>query len=292
MASVKKTYFLVPKWDIPPEAISLGNLIADSTEPHRPLNATPPLRSPSSHLPGGHTTGPPRLQIDTPIHERTFSPYTRTASASKKKSFSLIAQLSLLTGVGADSSFSSTRDEDISYRARIVHSEWFTPSRGFVSAAVTQLDVAGFLDMLPSKRPIYMITGVRHVTGFVASSRSGKERTRGGGVNADGTPKGVPLSAGINGERAVGVGEKVEWECEGPIVCVYQLEKLTRKNSEWDQEEYSRGAFMGIGGTTPDEWVVDENGILESLDEEEVEIRNEGWDDLEDEECMVVVPRP
>ncbi|KFY20307.1 hypothetical protein V491_03827 [Pseudogymnoascus sp. VKM F-3775] len=172
-----------------------------------------------------------------------------------------------------------------------MHSEWFTPSRSFVSAATAQPDVAGFLAMLPLKRPIYMITGVRHVTGFVASSHSGKERTRGGGVNADATPSPLPVSVGVNAERGVGVGETVEWECEGPIVFMYQLEKLTRENGGWGQEEYIRGAFMGIGGTTPDEWVVDENGILEGLDEEEVEVRNEEWDDLEDKECVVVVPR-
>lgn len=49
---------------------------------------------------------------------------------------------------------------------------------------------------------------------------------------------------------------------------------------------------MGIGGMTPDEWVVEnENGIWEGLDEEEVDVKNEGWDDLEDKKCVVVVPK-
>lgn len=289
MASIKKTYFRVPKWDIPPEAISLGNLIADPTEPHRPLNATPPLR-PSS--PDGQTTTPPCLEIDTPIHARTFSPYTKTASSSKKKAFSLIAQLSLLTGVGGNSSFSSARDEGISYRARTMHSEWFVPSRGFVSAAVAQPDVAGFLALLPSKRPIYMVTGVRQITGFIASSRSGEERSREKGVNADATALRLPLAVGVNAERGVGTSETVEWECEGPVVFVYQLEKLTRRNGEWDQEEYTKGAFLGTGEMTKDEWVVEgDGGILEGLDEDEVEVMEDGWDDLEEEACVVVVPR-
>lgn len=290
MASVKKTYFRVPKWDIPPEAVSLGSLIADPTEPHRPLNATPPLRPSSTNKP---STSPSGLEIDTPIYARTFSPFAKTVTASKKKSFSLIAQLSLLTGVGGKSSFSSTRDKVISYRARTMHSEWFAPSRGFVSAAVAQPDVAGFLAMLPSKRPIYMVTGVRHVTGFVASSRSEKERSGGGGVNADATSLGAPLAVGVNVEGGVGAGETVEWECEGPIVFVYQLEKLTRRNEDWNQEEYSnKGAFMGVGEATRDEWVVEsESGILEGLDEEDVEVMDDGWDDLEEEECVVVVPR-
>ncbi|KFY52592.1 hypothetical protein V496_08343 [Pseudogymnoascus sp. VKM F-4515 (FW-2607)] len=289
MASIKRTYFRVPKWDIPPEAISLGNLIADPTEPHRPLNAAPPLR-PSS--PAGQTTNPPGLEIDTPIHARTFSPYSKTTSSSKKKSFSLIAQLSLLTGVGGNSSFSSTRDEGISYRARTMHSEWFVPSRSFVSAAVAQPDVAGFLALLPSKRPIYMVTGVRHVTGFTASSRSGEERSRGKGVNADATALQLPLAVGVDAERGVGAGETVEWECEGPVVFVYQLEKLTRRNGKWDQDEYTKGAFMGIGEATKDEWVVEgDSGILEGLDDDEVEVMEDGWDDLEEEACMVVVPR-
>lgn len=292
MASIKKTYFRVPKWDIPPEAISLGNLIADPTEPHRPLNATPPLRSSSTPSPAGQTTNPPRLEIDTPIHARTFSPYFKTASSSKKKSFSLTAQLSLLTGVGGNSSFSSTRDEDISYRARTMHSAWFVPSRGFVSAAVAQPDVAKFLALLPSKRPIYMVTGVRHVTGFIVSSRSGEERSRGKGVNANATALQLPLAVGVDGERGVGTGETVEWECEGPVVFVYQLEKLTRRNGKWDQEEYTKGTFMGIGEATKDEWVVEgDSGILEGLDEDEVEVMEDGWDDLEEEACVVVVPR-
>ncbi|OBT62031.1 hypothetical protein VE03_08272 [Pseudogymnoascus sp. 23342-1-I1] len=137
-----------------------------------------------------------------------------------------------------------------------------------------------------------MVTGVRHVTGFIASSRSGEERSRGGGVNADATALRVPLAVGVNAEREVGAGETVAWECEGPIVFVYQLEKLTRRNTEWDQKEYNKGAFMGIGETEKDEWVVEgEAGILEGLDEGEVEVRDDGWDDLEEEACVVVVPR-
>ncbi|KFZ13581.1 hypothetical protein V502_06536 [Pseudogymnoascus sp. VKM F-4520 (FW-2644)] len=280
-------------WDIPPEAISLGSLIADPTEPHRPLNATPPLRQSPTLSQDEQTTSPPGLKIDSPIYATTFSPFVKEATASKKKSFSLIAQLSLLTGVGGSSSFSSARDEGLSYRARSMHSEWFAPSPGFISAAVAQPEIAGFLAMLPSKRPIYMATGVRHVAGFTASSRLGKERTGGGGVNADATALGVPLAVGVNAERAVEAGDTVEWECEGPIVFVYQLERLTRRNEQWDHKEYNKGTFMGVGeAAKKDEWVVEgENGILEGLDEDELEIRGGGWDDLEEEECVMVVPR-
>lgn len=169
MASVKKTYFLVPKWDIPPEAISLGDLIVEPTEPHRHLNSNRPLQ------PGEEAaTGPPQIRIDTPIYERTFTPYNKTASASKKKSLSLISQLSLLTGFGGNISFSSTESEDLSYRARTMHSEWFIPSRDFVLAAIAQPEVDKKLAMLSSRHPIYMITGVRHVTGFMALSHSEK----------------------------------------------------------------------------------------------------------------------
>lgn len=128
-----------------------------------------------------------------------------------------------------------------------MHTEWFTPSRSFVSAAVAQPEVADLLAMLPLEQPIYMITGVKHVTGFTASSRSGKERTGGGGVNADATGLGAPVIVGVNVERGVGAGETVQWECEGPIVFVYELAKLTRRNEAWDKKKHDKGAFMGIG---------------------------------------------
>ena len=138
-----------------------------------------------------------------------------------------------------------------------------------------------------------MVTGVRHVTGFTASSRSGKERSGGGGVNADATGVGVPVNVGVNAERAVGAGETVEWECEGPIVFVYELAKLTRRNEAWDKKEYNKGTFMGVGeAAKKDEWVVEgDNGILEGLNEDKLEIRGGRWDDLEEEECVMVVPR-
>ncbi|OBT85250.1 hypothetical protein VE02_05193 [Pseudogymnoascus sp. 03VT05] len=194
MSSAKKTYFLVPKWDIPPEALRLGSIIADPAEAHRPLNATPALRTPPTTSPDDQATGSPRIAIDTPIYEVTTSPYAKIASATKKKSLSLIAQISLITGVGGNSSLSSARNEDLPYRARSMHSEWFVPSSSFISAAVAQPKVAGFVAMLPAKRPIYMVTGVRHITGVTASSHSGKERSGGGGVNADAAALGVPLS--------------------------------------------------------------------------------------------------
>lgn len=136
-----------------------------------------------------------------------------------------------------------------------------------------------------------MVTGVRRATGITASSSSEKERSIGGGVNADATALGVPLNVGIGAESKRGKGNSVEWECEGPVVFAYQLVKLKRKKDEWVSEEYKKGAFMGVGEEKGDEVVEQDGGILEGLDEDEVDVRNDGWDDLEEEECVVVAPR-
>ena len=120
-------------------------------------------------------------------------------------------------------------------------------------------------------------------------SSVGKERTIGGGVNADATAVGVPLNVGISAERGRGRGESVEWECEGPIVFSYQLVKLRRKKGTWVKEEYTKGAFMSVEDKE-DAVEEDEGDIAEGLDEDEVEVRDDGWDDLASEECRVITP--
>lgn len=139
-----------------------------------------------------------------------------------------------------------------------------------------------------------MITGVKKVTGVTATSSVDKKRNVGGELNADPTAVGVPLNVGTGAKTGCSKGGSVEWECEGPIVFSYQLVKLRRKKGTWAKEEYTKGAFMSIGVEEEEEVVEvdegDEGDIAEGLDEDEVEVRDDGWDDLAGEECRVIAP--
>ncbi|KAI9690592.1 MAG: hypothetical protein M1820_009987 [Bogoriella megaspora] len=86
--------------------------------------------------------------------------------------------------------------------------------------------------------------------------------------------------------------EDVEWECERPVIFAYQLEKLKRKKQRWVREPYNKGAFMEIEKEEEENGLEqDDEGILGDLDPDEVEVRNDGWDDLDEGECVVVVSR-
>jgi hypothetical protein len=307
MASHKKTYFLVPSWDIPGAAISLGSIIADPTEPHRPLNSNAPiqpilgLNSNSDSMTNldtelninallTSTIEPQISKIDTQVYKQIMAPYSTSLSTAKKNAFSLTAQLSMIFGIGGESSVTFATKNITSYHFRSMESEWFTPSAKFITSMVSQPDVAGNLGMLSSRKPVYMIIGVRRVMGVTAMSNSGKELNVGGGVNADFTPVGAPLNLGISSGRERSKEESTEWKCEGPIVFSYQLLKLRRKKEKWTQETYTKGAFMGAGDKI-DDGLEDYGGdIAEGLDNDEVDVRDDGWDDLEGQECRVVVP--
>lgn len=289
MSSYKKTHFLTPSWDIPPSAVSLGSLLADPTAPHQPINSTAALR-PNANASSPAPSTPNVPQIDTPVFSNNFAPYSTTLSTSAKNAFSLTAQLSLLFGLGGNVSASRATDSVTAYHFESLESEWFVPSAEFIAAMLAVPSVADVLNMLPRRQPVYMITGVRRVTGIQALSSIDKQRSVGAGFNADATAAGVPVAAGIDAERGRGNGNTVEWECAGPVVFSYQLVKLKRRNGRWAKEEHTKGAMMGVGEKS-DEVIESERGdVVDDLDGDEVEVRHDGWDEVDGGECRVVVP--
>ncbi|KAL2069485.1 hypothetical protein VTL71DRAFT_14164 [Oculimacula yallundae] len=167
MASTKKTYFLVPGWDIPPSAIQLGNLIADPTEPHKALNCTP-----TSHL--VHTHANPstsksvlnstpttsstvsstakstrlesRTRIDTKIHTTTLTNYIVSLSSSKSNKLGIFAQFLQIFGLGGESSVEYTSENAGRCTFSSLTTEWFSPSQSFLatsySTSLTNKDIS------------------------------------------------------------------------------------------------------------------------------------------------------
>jgi hypothetical protein len=294
MASGKKTYFLVPGWDIPASAIQLGNIIADPTEPHKPLNPIPPQRLEASATPEvtSTSTSTASFTIDTQTYPTKVTNYTTTLFSNKSNKLSLFAQFLQIFGLGGETSVEFTSDDVDTCTFETLLTEWFIPSAQFINGAMAQEPIQGFLKMAPPKTPLYVITGLRTGAGITAKTVNSKGKNLSGKIGVDGTPAGLPLSAGPLAEHRRKKGEEVAWEAEGPLVFAYQLYRVKFAKGAWDKKGFVKGALFGVDEEGKVKNVtVDEEGDNEDFAEEleDVDVK-EGWDEVDGEECVVIVP--
>jgi hypothetical protein len=297
MANRKKTYFLVPGWDIPPAAIQLGNIIADPTAPHMPLN--------------GSFTKTKAPDIDTPIYPTSTKNFKTSSFSSRSNRFGIWAEFLQMFGLGGEASVSFSHGDEDTYSFGEMQTEWFSPSADFVERSVRADNVQDFLKMAGRKTPLYIITGVKTVRGATVSTSQFKTHGHAGHFGVDGTSIGAPITVGLKVGHERQKGQKVSWRCEGPIVFAYQLAQVRFKKDSWVIGSYEKGALFErtdeksdlgptVGVTVPilldegkalardgaldDSQSVDSDALLEGMQ------LKSGFDEEMGEECTLVVP--
>ncbi|KAI9662764.1 MAG: hypothetical protein M1829_006159 [Trizodia sp. TS-e1964] len=327
MANLKKTYFLVPDWDIPVSSISIGSVIADPFSPHKPLGpglsqSKQPAAADSS-TPGKTTTPAPDQKSPT---KRNNSPISRPSKQLKKSTqdpdpdlgkspengedkivtnetknvcfdlsksgsiqLSIWAEFLSIFGLGGDTRIGFNRENINTYAFKKMTTSWFLPSLLYVENAVKTQRVQNFLK-IAGQKPLYIITGIKSVEGAKITTSSNRGRLYSGKMGVDVTSLGAPVTLGPQGEVETKTGEAVSWECESPIVFAYQLTRIKLQKGAWKQQDFTKGAVFGTDKSNgADEAVVDEvsTQLLEELDDVEVK---EVWDDDGADACTLVVP--
>lgn len=124
--------------------------------------------------------------------------------------------------------------------------KWFSPSPAFAKASMESAEARDFLDVAGTRTPLYMVTGVKVVTGGSITTTRNKGHAYDWEFGVDGTPVGAPVLAGPYFERT-NAGLETSYRKETPIVVAYQLMQVKLKDSTSMATPYSRGAISEFG---------------------------------------------
>lgn len=135
------------------------------------------------------------------------------------------------------------------YRYDSLLSEWFSPSVAFVKKAVEDDGVERYLEFAGLGKPLFVVTGLKHVTGVSLSTKGAKTRGMSGKLALDATAVGAPVSVGPEVEVEREHYKGVQWRCEGPIVFAFQLHRVRLRRAGVDVKDHVKGDLLvdGLG---------------------------------------------
>ncbi|KAL2281025.1 hypothetical protein FJTKL_12131 [Diaporthe vaccinii] len=184
--------------------------------------------------------------------------------------------LSVVTGLGVDvGGEGSGKNEELFNFARI-ETTTFTPSTSYIESVIDTPRVRQFLKTATRvcSASIYVLTGLKTVSGAKAKTLATRSRGLNLGVDVDGTLLGgSPVGGGPEISGKVEGKMQTSWEGSSDFVFAFRVRRVkVSKNGEVKSEgDYTKGANFGVAkGTvneTPLRFVVDDNDLGES----------EGW---------------
>ncbi|KAI0098773.1 hypothetical protein GGR51DRAFT_537425 [Nemania sp. FL0031] len=145
----KPTYHLPPNFSTPPPPqgpFHLGTVLEDfeKKEQMRPLNQGPAQR------------------IDiAERHEDNKTGFRATRKRLKNGEFGLWAKFAGFEGIGGELNLSMDPSDSDTYKVDSIKTEYFYPSRQYVSACLALPDVDDYLKGSRYKKPVYIITGIK-----------------------------------------------------------------------------------------------------------------------------------
>ncbi|SPJ79063.1 uncharacterized protein FTOL_07454 [Fusarium torulosum] len=168
MANRKICYFYTPTWDYSPESpIKLRNVISSVKRPHLPLFTAPPLDKT-----GIFTT------------EKKSAEYTKEKLRSGR--FSILTKFLSVFGFGVDVGAEVESSDEETHTFDTLETAQFFPTSTYLQECIDSEEIRRWLDKSRYRKPLYLITGLKVVTGAEATTKS---RTVGGNlsVGVDGT---------------------------------------------------------------------------------------------------------
>jgi len=291
-------YFYAPTWDCPPGGpIKLGNVITSVKKPERPLY-TAPLPAESEVFSSEKTAVESSLEK---LRTGKFSILTKFLSvlgfgidvgAEWEKRY--VLPLCILTAPLTVADWQS--DETRYLFDRIVTTQ-FVPKPEYFQRCIESESVRRYLQISRFRKPVYVITGIKVVTG--AKARSIKSRSRGGTLAAeiDGTVwsgGAVPISGGPGMEGKVADTSTTQWDGSSDFVFAFRVRKIVvgkATGTVLKEVDYNVGAMLG------NEDANESTGPrLSILSAEDPRAEDEGFDaeELMDDGTVVfcAIPRP
>lgn len=269
MSNNKKQYFLAPSWDYPPDStIKLGNIILS---PSRPV---PPLVSASQVA----------AQVSSSKHEVEW-----TREKMKSHKFGIWTKFVEFLGVNVGVDVASTVDDTFCFKT--MSTEEFYPDDDFVVKALSS-PIA--LRSLKQRKSLYVIVGVKTVSGAVVKRSQSKHIGGDLNVSVDATLAGslVPISVGPFIKEKSGNKESLSFGGSDDFVFAFRVHKLSMKEpGDVRQESFIRGALFGL----PDNEIRPEKPVVAAgVDCFEASDEKGKWNDAEiedeDEDLQVFIP--
>ncbi|KAF2677948.1 hypothetical protein K458DRAFT_395420 [Lentithecium fluviatile CBS 122367] len=139
MANLKKTWFLVPTWKIPSSAVRPSYLITEPTDPRYPIN---PERMDASGIPA---------TIYTEVFTSSSPELRMELSEDSATTLGIWGQFLHFVGLSAEAKLTMAKGIDNTYE--------------FETMIFKSKEVQEYLEIAGVKKPLYMINGVKTVTG-------------------------------------------------------------------------------------------------------------------------------
>ncbi|KAF2121626.1 hypothetical protein BDV96DRAFT_641012 [Lophiotrema nucula] len=241
MANLKKSWFLAPTWDIPPTAVCLGHLITDFTDPRYPINP----------IEGGLMAGPQEITvpgIETEIFTDTSSNFSMEISGDSSTRLGIWGQFLRIIGISTEAKLVLSKGTANKYAFDEMVTQWFSPSATYVSLLVNTKNVRDFLELAGTKKPLYVITGVKSVSGATLSTSRSAGHTYNAKFGVDGAAAGAPMTVGPEFERSSNEGLSITHYKDKPMVFAYQLMKVVLNESKPRASVYVKGAMFETEG--------------------------------------------
>ncbi|KAI0850771.1 hypothetical protein F5Y00DRAFT_260221 [Daldinia vernicosa] len=279
MANRTSYFFYAPTWDYPPNGpIKLGNVLTSLKKPERPLYTAAPL-----------------VDADVFSSEKSQVEFSREKLNSGQ--FSIVTKFLSFLGVGVDVGVGWDASEGEAFSFDRIETTQFFPSKDYLQRCIEAEPVRRYLDKSRYRKPVYIITGIKTVTG--AKAKSFKSRGIGGslGTEVDGTVWSggtVPISSGPTIDVNHGRNTDMSWEGSSDFVFAFRVRKVLVEKKTGvvgKDEDYRRGAMLERGRNTLEVPVL---SILESEDpdlEQEDFIREELVEGDVSVICAVPYPR-
>jgi hypothetical protein len=275
MASVIKTYFLAPSWDLRPTDLVLGSVVANFKDPSRALFVPSPPHSIGS-------------KISSPAPSKDVKGIVKQSGAWSAGFFATFVRIITF---GAAANASSNSSTDITFTCEKMESRWFTPSSDYVQQASENRAVAQYLNICGPKTSVFMITGVKIVRGarITTVDDSGLGLQAHLGVEIPAAETTIGPKASKKKKELVRVARDVP----GPVVFAYEVDRIWRNNQgDAESARHTKGAMLGVTEMAM------ESGIMSAAcDLTADEAKSFGVsvattvDDMDGSSCMMVVPR-
>ncbi|KAF7548549.1 hypothetical protein G7Z17_g6987 [Cylindrodendrum hubeiense] len=183
------------------------------------------------------------------ITEKRCVEYSKQKMRSGK--FSVLTKFLKGLGFGVDVGAEvDNRDEEM-YKFDLIETTQFAPKPEYLQKCVESDTVRRYLQISRYRRPVYVITGLKVVTG--ASANTLRSRTVGGTLAAEvdnSVWSGgiVPLGGRVGLEGKVGSEGKTSWEGSSDFVFAFRVRKVfvgKKMGTVISEEDYKKGAMLG-----------------------------------------------
>ncbi|KAL7916638.1 hypothetical protein GGI35DRAFT_47718 [Trichoderma velutinum] len=231
MANNQHLFFYAPTWDYPPNGpIKLGNVITSVKKPERPLHCVPP--------PSSDVFSTKKMSVE------------HTKDELQNERFSILVKFFSIFGLNVRVSAGRETSNENKFSFKTVETTQFVPTSSYIQSCVENDDVRRHLQISRYRKPLYIITGLKVVTGIDANMHTSHAVQNSPTIQIDSTiPHVGPVSFGSSGtENMASTKAVTTFKNSDDFVFAFRVSKVVvGKGTDQviSEEDYRRGAMLG-----------------------------------------------